>query len=584
MRRRTTDFGTVILHAALVVAFLVLLATGLRISTDDPDRHWVRLLDPLLPNENLWFRHLVAGLAMAAVIAAYAIYLQRARLGSRLRLDLVRLLAIVRPGPQRWAALNVVVNWVLIAGLITEVVTGLLLFIGTWQVILWVHRDATFVCLAALVAHVALHAASGGRMQLLRILRPAPLTIGPPPLDLAELLAEQLSRQAGAADASPAVANDETSASPRRRPLLAAAAMLTALAVAALATERVTRPVLRIAKIAAAEAPPVLDGDLSDPAWMQAQPAKVLTTQGGDFGGTYQSTVEVRAVHDGTFVYFAFTWEDPTRSLKHLPLVKTGGRWRIAASNDDFHDEETFHEDKLAVLLAPPGLPLIGAAIHLARRPLSGRPQARSGRGLHYTDGVVVDVWQWRASHNYAGHVDNCHIGGPADAVIDEEDTLRPYSGGFRIDPGGVPYSSNIADTHADGIRPRRLPRDPAAMAQALGRISNGRLASEGDAARWFVTEAESVPYSAEIDAGLPDWTVVPSVVFADQPAVRTDSVRGVARWAAGRWTLEVARRLDTGSPHDIAIAPGILLWVAAFDHAEKRHTRHLRPLTLEID
>ena len=73
---------------------------------------------------------------------------------------------------------------------------------------------------------------------------------------------------------------------------------------------------------------PTLDGDLSDPAWTKAKPVFVLTTQGGDFGGTRQSQVEIRALHDGEHAYFAFVWEDPTRSLKHLPLVKRGGRWR----------------------------------------------------------------------------------------------------------------------------------------------------------------------------------------------------------------------------------------------------------------
>ena len=28
--------------------------------------------------------------------------------------------------------------------------------------------------------------------------------------------------------------------------------------------------------------------------------------------------LEIRAVHDGTWAYFLFLWDDPTRSLKHL--------------------------------------------------------------------------------------------------------------------------------------------------------------------------------------------------------------------------------------------------------------------------
>ena len=70
--RRSTDSGTVYLHAALVVSFVVLVATGLRIATDDPDSEWLRILDPVLPVEHLWFRHMVAGVALMAILAAYA--------------------------------------------------------------------------------------------------------------------------------------------------------------------------------------------------------------------------------------------------------------------------------------------------------------------------------------------------------------------------------------------------------------------------------------------------------------------------------------------------------------------------------
>ena len=122
---------------------------------------------------------------------------------------------------------------------------------------------------------------------------------------------------------------------------------------------------------------PTLDGDLSDPIWTKAKPAHVLTTQGGDFGGAHQSLVEVRALHDDQNAYFAFVWEDPTRSLKHLPLVKRDGQWFIGASRTDLGDEAKYHEDKFAVLLARPGLPLIGAAIHLARQPLRLAPDCR---------------------------------------------------------------------------------------------------------------------------------------------------------------------------------------------------------------
>jgi hypothetical protein len=43
-------------------------------------------------------------------------------------------------------------------------------------------------------------------------------------------------------------------------------------------------------------------------------------------------------------------------------------------------------------------------------------------------------------------------------------------------------------------------------------------------------------------------------------------------------------RRLKTDSVYDVEIKSGSLMWVAAFDHSEKRHTRHLRPFRLELE
>lgn len=230
-------------------------------------------------------------------------------------------------------------------------------------------------------------------------------------------------------------------------------------------------------------------------------------------------------------------------------------------------------------------MPLLGAAIHLARRPLADKPASGTGRGLHYTAGGIADVWQWRASHSGAtGHIDNCHFGPPADAP----DGTSRYSGGFQLDPGALPYRSNIAENSplsgATWVVPNRLPRDIEAMRKVLGPINDAPAASEGEAARWWMSQSESVAYTSKLDAAIADGTVIPGVVVNEMAEPSRDSIRGVARWAAGRWTLELARRLYTDSRHDMPIKTGKLLWVAAFDHAEKRHTRHLRPFRLEVD
>ncbi len=626
--RRKTDYGTVFLHMALVLSFVVLVATGFRIGADDPIAPWLQALDPVLPVQHLWFRHLVAGVVLMATLAAYAVYVTKARLTSRVQLDKARLVAMLRPGRSRFAAVNVLVYWVMMAGLLVEVVTGAMLFAESGRTILSIHLYVTFVCLAALAMHVALHAAYGGLGQLSRILRPAPLHIPADPPDLAELLAEHLAKTAPAATvtsgaevplvapARPQTAEPEPDSDPsppvravhalrpvasarpaeppvrmvrvQANPFVSGLIVAAAVGSVAVGSEQLTRPTLHIVEIKREEAP-LLDGDLSDPVWARSKPVSVLTTQGGDFGGSGQSLVEVRAVHDGEYAYLAIVWEDPTRSLKHQPLVKRGGRWQVAASRDDLLDETRYHDDKLAVLVTRPMMPLIGAAIHLARRPLASRPASSTGRGLHYTDGSIADLWLWRASHAGAiGYVENCHFGGPAPASGADGVLTKHYSGGFAADPGQVSHETNTVDmplpNDGKGIVPRRLPRDTAAMARAMGRVADGPGESESENSRWWMTYAESLPYSTALDAMLPDGVVVPGILMADEIPDRRDSIRGAARWAAGRWTLEIVRRLHTGSDYDVPLKSGDMMWLAAFDHAEMRHTRHLRPFRLELE
>ena len=325
--RRKTDYGTVILHAALVLIFITLLTTGLRIAADDPIAMWLQFLDPVLPTQHLWYRHMVAGVLLLAVLVAYVVYLTRARLTARINLDKARMIAMLQPGRGRLPALNVLVYWIMMGSLLVEVVTGVMLFAQAGRMILSIHLYATFVCLAAIASHVALHAAHGGIGQLLRIIRPAPLHIPAKPPDLAELLAEQLA-QRNAAPLPPSSSDDltspdietstgttvhqaacghpvlslhtsrqtiERSPEPQRRSMrLQANPLVTALIAAAAVTsiavgsEKLTRPTLRVLEIKSSEIP-LLDGDLSDPVWRKAKMVSVLTTQGGDFGGSGQS-------------------------------------------------------------------------------------------------------------------------------------------------------------------------------------------------------------------------------------------------------------------------------------------------------
>src|SRR6516165_2578991 len=149
----------------------------------------------------------------------------------------------------------------------------------------------------------------------------------PPPFDPAELIARLGAPPDGAPPRPEREAHRVRRGQGRpaepRGPVLQANPFIVAAAgglvgvMVLVAVERQSVDTLHIRRIASSEAP-VLDGDTSDPVWRTARPIEELTEQGGNFDGKGETTVEIRAVHDGTWAYFLFVWNDPTRSLKQL--------------------------------------------------------------------------------------------------------------------------------------------------------------------------------------------------------------------------------------------------------------------------
>ncbi|HEY3790467.1 MAG TPA: ethylbenzene dehydrogenase-related protein [Bradyrhizobium sp.] len=619
MKPRKTDYGTVILHWLLVAAVGVGFFTGLRIATEAPDRTWINAIDLILPRFSVWTWHIEAAIVLVAVSIAHAIYFIRSGIGRRVQLDRVRLCGLAGSKQVRLASISVILTWIFFGAMVALIVSGGLLYFGIFAGynVLTVHWYATWVVLAFALLHILVHLRIGGALQLLRVFRPERLPPKLPRLDAVELLtllAEKLSATAAeSSDVPRASRQPEQSfredrrpqqemhktgrvAPPRRNvtlranPLVVAAAIAITGASAVVATDWLAVDSLQIRRIAAADAP-TLDGDTSDPVWRSVQPFSLMTNQGGNFDGRGESRVDIRAVHDGTWAYFLFTWDDPTRSLKQLPLIKRIDGWQLLHDGYERGDEQAFNEDKFAVLLTTSNVDLAGdRTFHASPQPIPGLPATMTGRGLHFTTtGAYVDVWEWKATSDSMGWMDDDHFGPPLEPTPMQVNYSAPYRGGFAPDPGTANYSNNFEaptkEVEDNAIaRPRRLPRDLAATRLSMGQLSLDPNVGEGDSARWFMTEAESVPYAREIDRLIPVGTVIPGVIISGDFTGDRADVRCAARWASGHWALEVARRLDTGSEFDVPIKTGVFMRVAAFDHSQVRHTRHVRPIRLEVE
>ena len=611
-----------------MAAFAVALVTGLRIATETPDRTWINWFDAVLPRDSVWVAHMQAAIVLVAVAIGYIVYMLRSGLGRRVQLDKVRLRGLFGRGQARLSAVIALMYWIFFVTMSGLLVSGGLLYFGFYSGydVAMLHWVGTWVILAFVVLHVLTQFKSGGVSQLLRIFRPAPLPAPPPRLDAVELLgllAEQSARASRSenSDAPPEVPSHplqprpdtrrdrthEPDPAPRpkagparsRNPTLQANAFVVATAAALtgasllVATDRLTVDSVQIRRINPADAP-ILDGDTSDRAWRGVKPFSLLSGEGGNFDGKGEARIEIRAVHDGTYAYFLFTWEDSTRSLKQLPLVKEADGWHLLHSGFQLGDEHQYNEDKFSVLLTTMDVTLAGGrTFHPGPQPVAGAPATMSGRGLHYTATGYADVWQWKAtSGGPTGWMDDAHFGPPLDPTPMQAANVVPYKGGFAPDPGTANYRDNFtveADTSGGPRRsrlvaPLRLPKDVAATTDALGDIDLDPTHGESDGARWFMTEKDSVPYSTDVDARIPMGTVIPGVILGGEFSGDRADVRCAARWASGLWALEVKRRLDTTSEFDVPIRSGVFMRVAAFDHSQIRHTRHVRPIRIEVE
>lgn len=629
MRRRRTDYGTIILHWLLVAAFGIALFTGLRIAAEAAERSWIRLFDVVLPSASVWMPHMQAAVVLVAVSLAYAIYLVRSGLTRRVALDKTRLRGLWGRKQTRLGAVSVVLTWAFFVAMLALIVSGGLLYFGVYagRNAAVVHWYGTWLVLGFVGVHILTHFRLGGIQQLLRVFRPQRLPPPPPKLDAVELLrllVEQSERstpmgegqgrtiavtplqpalplarvtqhQAGRTGESrigSAPANHRpkrTNLTLQSNPFVVAAAIAITGASILVASDWFAVSTLQIHRIVKADAP-VLDGDTSDPVWRTVEPFSVTTNSGGNFDDRGESRVEIRVVHDGTWAYFLFTWDDPTRSLKQLPLIKQADGWHLLHNGYEAGDEHDFNEDKFSVLLTTTDVTLAGdRTFHAGPHPIPNAPASMTGRGLHFTtaEGVYADVWQWKATSGATGWMDDAHFGPPLDPTPQQAANLAPYRGGFAPDPGSANYTNNFvvdASSASGLVTPRRLPKDFAATEAAMGKVSLDPNVGESETARWFMMQAESVPYSPELDDAIPVGAVIPGVIIDGSFSGDRADIRCAARWAAGHWALEVARRLDTHSQYDVPLQTGTYMRVAAFDHSQIRHTRHVRPIRLVVE
>lgn len=284
---------------------------------------------------------------------------------------------------------------------------------------------------------------------------------------------------------------------------------------------------------------PALDG-VVDKIWSRATPFAVKVFGGANLpDGT--TTVTLRSVYSGDMVYFLVQWDDKTMSLRRSPWVKqTDGSWKKCKDpNDKGGDNNSCYEDKFSFLWnisSPAFEQTVFSAGHLKD---GGKPY-----GTMYTsDGGIVEVWHAKMVRTSpVGQVDDQYMDGT------KFSTQTPNAG-RKNDPGIGGYVDNITD---DKIGPKFAPKGHA----------TGAL--------WILDSEKELMDSSRYVAG----DEVPSIIVAPFTGDRGDIAAGT-RWENGVWTLEIGRKLVTGSKFDVQfddMKKTYAFGVAVFDNAAVRH------------
>lgn len=296
-----------------------------------------------------------------------------------------------------------------------------------------------------------------------------------------------------------------------------------------------------------AQAAPVLDGDGNDAAWAGAPKFRVSTSGGANSSAT---SVTLQAVYDSQNVYFLLQWDDPTRSFLDHPWEKQAdGSWKMLASPAS-GDENQFSEDKIALLWAAADMSGFtsqgcGSACH------AGENSEAKPYGNMYTSGPRADLWQWGSVRGStqgegSGQMDDLYLDGTRYAPDTPAAGIHPDpsdGGGYRWNASGEKNA-------------------PAAMPPNGG----DRSGFPG-----YILEAQKDAFKDKL---FQPGERLPGLITAPFTGDRGD-IAAAWQYSGGHWTLEIRRRLVTGSPYDIQFDDLNRLYyfgVATFDHTQVRH------------
>jgi len=298
---------------------------------------------------------------------------------------------------------------------------------------------------------------------------------------------------------------------------------------------------------------PSLDGKV-DALWSKARAVKIPVSGGANFVNG-ASEVTLKAVYTDSDVFLLVQWPDKTRSERRSPWKKQAdGSWLKGNDpNDKGGDNNLYYEDKLAFLwnINVTGFEAAGCMVACH----AGEPGKPYGNKYAPAPGELADIWHWKGVRTGTiGQVDDQYLD---DTRYDKD---KSPEAGRKSDPKtGGGYLDNVSDD------------------------KNGpKFGAKGNkpAPPYWIVDDQKEP----LDAGkYKTGDEVASILVAPFTGDRGDISAG-AVWQKGVWTVEIARKLKTGSKFDVQfddLSKAYAFGVAVFDNAQVRHAIAVAPAKL---
>lgn len=311
-----------------------------------------------------------------------------------------------------------------------------------------------------------------------------------------------------------------------------------------------------------ADAAPVLDGVADDAVWQAAPSIELSFTQGTNFAPKGRTSGTLRAARAGDMLYMLLQYEDATHSQQRSPYVKQAdGTWiKLKDPDDKGGDNNKYYEDK-AAFIWPINNSIAGfesegcfAACH------DDEPPKPYGNKYTENEGELGDIW----------HVKTVRTG-PVGQIDDQ------WLDHTRYDPKTAAGAGRHSDAKTGGgyQNIELVDGKPEFMNQDAMPANRGGT--------YWLKAGEKAPFDdSKFQAG----DEVASIMIAPLEGDRGDISAGIA-WKDGVWTIELGRKLVTGSETDVQfddLSATYLLAVAAFDNAQVRHAFVKRPLVLTFE